>query len=132
MKGLTTKFPHTITKLKYNNGTAVFMKYILLSLFLFSSVITLPAKANDIQSVCNYIAADDKNRIRKALKISKMKLRVLFKTARCNGKNLLEFAEERKALESGEYMISKLTKGQVSENIANLTVLKGFAEERIK
>lgn len=109
------------------------MKYItLLFFFLVTTVITSPVKADDLQNICNYIAADDKNRIRKALKISKMKLRVLYKTARCNGKNLLEFAEERKALESGEFIISKLTKGQVSESIAGLDALKGFADERIK
>lgn len=111
----------------------VVMKYLLLS-FLTVVFITmsLPTKAADIDNVCNYIAADDKNRIRKALKSAKLKLRKIFKSARCNGKNVLVFADERNAMNAGEFIISKLTKKQVSENIASLTALQAIANERVK
>ena len=59
-----------------------------------TSIISAPkAQAADIaQSVCEYVAADDKKRMRSFLKSNKLKIRNIFSGIQCNGKNLLEFA----------------------------------------
>ena len=60
-----------------------------------TSIISAPkAHAADIaQSVCEYVAADDKKRMRSFLKSNKLKIRNIFDGIQCNGQNLLEFAD---------------------------------------
>lgn len=102
------------------------MKKLLLvctitALTLTSVVSTPKAQAADIaQSICEYVAADDKNRMRSFLKTNKLKIRSIFDGIQCNGKNLLEFAAARGSIETGTLMISKLPKKVVSENLAFL------------
>ncbi|WP_448211220.1 DUF3718 domain-containing protein [Colwellia sp. MEBiC06753] len=87
-----------------------------------TSVVTVPqAHANNIaQSVCEYVAADDKKRMRSFLKSNKLKIRGIFDSIQCNGKNLLEFAAAQNSVETGELMIKKLSKSVVSANLASL------------
>lgn len=70
------------------------------------------------QSICEYVAADDKNRMRSFLKSNKLKIRTIFNGIQCNGQNLLEFAQTAGSVETGSLMISKLPKKVVSENLA--------------
>ncbi|WP_448566689.1 DUF3718 domain-containing protein [Thalassotalea ganghwensis] len=85
-----------------------------------SSMVTAPqAKAANIaQSICEYVAADDKKRMRSFLKTNRLKIRKIFDDIQCNGKNLLEFAAVAGAVETGSMIISKLPKKVVSENLA--------------
>ncbi|MBA6392365.1 DUF3718 domain-containing protein [Colwellia sp. BRX10-3] len=85
-----------------------------------TSIITAPkAQAADIaQSVCEYVAADDKRRMRSFLKTNKLKIRNIFSGIQCNGQNLLEFAATKGSVETGSLMISKLPKKTVSANLA--------------
>ena len=55
-----------------------------------TSIVSAPkAQAADIaQSVCEYVAADDKKRMRSFLKTNKLKIRNIFSGIQCNGKNL--------------------------------------------
>lgn len=87
-----------------------------------TSVVTTPeAKAANIaQSVCEYVAADDKKRMRSFLKTNKLKIRSIFDGIQCNGKNLLVFAADQGSVETGSLMISKLPKKVVSANLALL------------
>ncbi|WP_448550101.1 DUF3718 domain-containing protein [Thalassotalea fusca] len=100
------------------------MKKLLLAstltvLTLTSSVYTPKAEASNIaQSVCEYVAADDKKRMRTFLKTNKLKIRKIFKSIQCNGQNLLEFASARGSNETGTLIIGKLPKKVVSENLA--------------
>ena len=73
---------------------------------------------NIAQNICEYIAADDKKRLRKLLKTNHLKLRKLHSEISCNGKNMLEFSADRKALEVGELLIKKLPKKVLEENLA--------------
>lgn len=85
-----------------------------------TSVVTAPqAMASDIaQNVCEYVAADDKRRMRAFLKTNKLKIRNIFEGIQCNGQNLLEFASAQGAVETGSLIISKLPKKTVSSNLA--------------
>ena len=84
-----------------------------------TSIVSAPkAQAADIaQSVCEYVAADDKKRMRSFLKTNKLKIRNIFAGIQCNGKNLLEFATKG-SVKTGSLMISKLPKKTVSANLA--------------
>ena len=103
------------------------MKKLLLIAFtitvltLTSAISTSTAHAADIaQNICEYVAADDKKRMRSFLKTNKIKIRRIFDDIKCNGKNILEFASARGSIETGSLIISKLPKNVVSENLAAL------------
>jgi hypothetical protein len=90
-------------------------------LILTSVVSTHQAQAANIaQSLCEYVAADDKRRMRSFLKTNKLKIRRIFDGIECNGKNLLEFASTRGSVETGSLMISKLPRKVVLANLASL------------
>ena len=90
-------------------------------LTLTSALTTPKAQAADIAtSICEYVAADDKKRMRSFLKTNKLKIRRIFDNIQCNGKNLLEFASTSGSVETGSLMISKLPKKVVSANLAVL------------
>jgi len=102
------------------------MKKLLLvstitALTLTSIVTTPQAQATNVaQSMCEYVAADDKKRMRSFLKTNKLKIRSVFKGIQCNGKNLLVFAADNGSVKTGSLMISKLPKRIVSANLALL------------
>ena len=102
------------------------MKKLLLvstitALTLTSIVTTPQAQATNVaQSMCEYVAADDKKRMRSFLKTNKLKIRSVFKGIQCNGKNLLVFAADKGSVKTGSMMISKLPKKVVSANLALL------------
>ena len=86
------------------------------------SVVSIPqAQAADVaQSICEYVAADDKKRMRSFLKTNKLKIRRIFDGIECNGKNILQFASVSGSIETGTLIIRKLPKKVVSENLAAL------------
>lgn len=100
------------------------MKKLLLAstitVLTMTSVVTTPQAqaANIAQSLCEYVAADDKKRMRSFLKTNKLKIRSIFKGIKCNGKNLLEFAVSKGSVQTGTLMISKLPRKVVSANLA--------------
>ena len=85
-----------------------------------TSIVSAPKAeaANIAQSLCEYVAADDKKRMRSFLKSNKLKIRSVFDSIQCNGKNMLVFAAEKGSDETGSLMISKLPKNVVSANLA--------------
>ena len=90
-------------------------------LTLTSAVTTPKAQAASIaQSICEYVAADDKKRMRAFLKLNKIKIRRIFDDIQCNGKNLLEFASVRGSVKTGSLIILKLPKKVVTANLASL------------
>ncbi|MEW6994494.1 DUF3718 domain-containing protein [Colwelliaceae bacterium MEBiC 14330] len=87
-------------------------------LTLTSAVTTPKAQAADIAtSICEYVATDDKKRMRSFLKTNKLKIRRIFDGIQCNGKNLLEFAAVSGSVKTGSLMISKLPRKVVSANL---------------
>jgi hypothetical protein len=93
-----------------------------ITVLTLTSVVSTPKAqaANIAQSICEYVAADDKKRMRSFLKTNKLKIRRIFDGIQCNGKNLLEFASASGSVETGSLMIGKLPKSVVSENLAAL------------
>ncbi|XQW86410.1 DUF3718 domain-containing protein [Thalassotalea piscium] len=115
------------------------MKNLLIITFIatlsLTATVTSPkASASDVaQTMCNYVAADDKQRLRSFLKTNKIKIRSVFKGIQCNGKNLVAFASEKNANETGELMISKLPKKIVAGIMTSITSseLAAIAEKRV-
>ena len=93
-----------------------------ITVLTLTSVVSTPTvyAADIAQNICEYVAADDKKRMRSFLKTNKLKIRRIFDGIQCNGKNILEFASARGSIETGSLIISKLPKNVVSENLAAL------------
>jgi hypothetical protein len=66
------------------------------------------------QSLCEYIAADDKSRLRKKLKSSRVKIRNIYDSVLCNGNNLLRHAIASSSAGTGEFIIKNLPKSTLS------------------
>ncbi|GHE98110.1 DUF3718 domain-containing protein [Thalassotalea profundi] len=104
------------------------------ALSLTATVISPKASATNIaQTMCDYVAADDKQRLRSFLKTNKLKIRSVFDGIQCNGMNLVAFAAQQNATSTGELMISKLPKKTVADLLASITSseLASFAEKRV-
>ncbi len=99
------------------------IKLIAGAIIVMASLTTTTAvqASNIAQSVCNFVAADDKKRMRIFLKANKLKIRSIFDSVQCNGKNLLEFADSRGSINTGTYMIGKLPKKAVNSSKGGLT-----------
>ena len=101
------------------------MKKLLLAstmtILTITSAFTAPvAQANVAQTLCEYVAADNKVRMRKFLKKNRIKIRSVFDDIKCNGQNLLVFAQTAKAVDVGSLVISQLPKDTVSAQLALL------------
>lgn len=106
----------------------------VLSIALTTTLTTAPVQASDLgQSVCEYIAADDKSRLRSFLKTNKLKIRNIFDGLECNGSNLLAFASSQNAVKTGSLIIAKLPKKTVAANLAGITQsdLTAAAQKRV-
>jgi len=97
-------------------------KVVLLLTFLSITVsISFPTHSFNIsQNVCEYIASDDKKRLRALLKTNRLKIRGIFKDVLCNDMNILIFAAKRNANQVGSLIIKKLPKSVLKEQIADL------------
>ena len=91
----------------------IFLLLINVSLFVPQSY-----AVNLAQNICEYIAVDDKGRLRKRLK-----LRTVFKDVSCDNNNILVFAAKNNAIEIGELLIKKLPRSVVEKEIENLSGL---------
>lgn len=94
----------------------------MITTLTIASIITTPQiqASNIAQSICEYVAADDKKRMRSFLKTNKLKIRRIFKDIQCNGKNLLIFASVNGSVATGTLIIRKLPKKVVTNNLKAL------------
>lgn len=100
------------------------MKNILLSLCLVMVSVSFAPKATaaDIAlRICEYVAANDKNRLRSYLKQHKLKIRKIFNDITCNNQNLLIFSAANNSLEVGEFIIGKTPAKIVKANLDEIT-----------
>ncbi|WP_206484213.1 DUF3718 domain-containing protein [Thalassotalea sp. G2M2-11] len=84
------------------------------------SLYLLPPQVNAFniaQNICEYIAVDDKKRLRQLLKANHLKIRKLYSDISCNGKTMLEFSAERNAKEVSELIVKKLPKRILKESL---------------
>ncbi len=102
------------------NFAKIFIVILLTSILSYSPV---SFSANISLSICEYVAADDKKRLRSFLKSNHLKIRKIFKDLRCNHQNLLIFAAASGSLSTGELIIRKLSKKIVRNNLSELEKL---------
>ncbi|NQY64989.1 MAG: DUF3718 domain-containing protein [Alteromonadaceae bacterium] len=95
------------------------------------------AKAVNVSlSVCEYVAVDDKKRLRSFLKKNRLNIRKIFSGISCKGKNMLVFAAVSNSKSVGKLIIGKLSKEIIKENLADIIqhsdLLAKIAKKRIK
>ena len=112
------------------------MKKILLISTIAAVVSAMPtyvsANENMALRICEYVAANDKNRLRAYLKKSNLKVRKIFKDIGCNGENLLVFAARSKALDVGDFLIGKTSSKTVQANIDAIAAHSAHMAEQAK
>ncbi|MCW8865187.1 MAG: DUF3718 domain-containing protein [Colwellia sp.] len=111
------------------------MKRVLLiaAILTASTVMTTTVQANNLPlRVCEYVQANDKNRLRSFLKQHKIKIRNIYADIACNGDNLLVFAAKSKALEVGEFIISKMPAKKVKTEIDNIAKYSAHLAEEAR
>jgi hypothetical protein len=111
------------------------MKKILITfIVIVISFIFIPFgySANLAKNICEYVAVDDKGRLRKLLKSNRLKLRTVFNDIRCDSHNILIFAAQKNAIAIGELLIKKLPKSVVENELMILTDISPELTEAAK
>lgn len=65
-------------------------------------------------SMCDYVAADDKNRLRKVLSDYRLRLRNIYDGVVCNGESLIRHAFKSNANDVGEFIVKQLPGSSVA------------------
>jgi hypothetical protein len=86
------------------------------SLCLVASSLSTSVQADDqmAASMCDYVKADDKNRLRKLLSDNRLRLRNVYDGIMCNGQNMIQFAIANNANNAGEFIIKQLPAAHIS------------------
>jgi hypothetical protein len=67
-------------------------------------------------SMCDYVAADDRNRFRKVLSDYRLRLRNIYDGVVCNGESLVRHAFRSGATDVGEFIIRQLPGSQLADS----------------
>ena len=81
------------------------------------TLVAAPAAVADDQlaaSMCDYVAADDKNRLRKVLSDYRLRLRNIYDGVVCNGESLIRHAFKSNANDVGEFIVKQLPGSSVA------------------
>ena len=75
-----------------------------------------PASADEqiAQSLCAYVAANDKNSIRKTLSDNRMRIKNVYDGIQCDGLPLIRFAIKNNAADAAEFIVKQLPGSQVA------------------
>ncbi len=75
-----------------------------------------PASADEqiAQSLCSYVAANDKNSIRKTLSDNRMRIKNVYDGIQCDGLPLIRFAIKNNAADAAEFIVKQLPGSQVA------------------
>ncbi|MGL4713283.1 MAG: DUF3718 domain-containing protein [Shewanella sp.] len=79
-------------------------------------------------SICDYVKANDKNRLRKKLKESRVKLRQVYSGIHCDGASLLRTAYGVSANDVGEFVAKRLSATELSLTEADGMTIQAWAE----
>lgn len=86
----------------------------------------------DLDSICLYIAEDDKKRLRKTLKTAHVKIRKLFKDMSCNKLSLLQFAIKRQSKSVGLFIVKKIPVSALKKSgVLQWSQENGYADSEI-
>jgi hypothetical protein len=90
---------------------------VAIAALIVASSVSAPAVANGDQlvaNICDYVKSDDKNRLRKKLKESRVKLRNIYTSISCDGSSLLRTAYSANANDVGEFIAKRLPSSDLS------------------
>ena len=130
-----------MTLLNISNQTKENIMKKILQVTLITAILsplatTVEAKENMSLRICEYVQANDKQRLRKFLKLKKVKLRTIYDSLKCNGDNILIFSAKSNALDIGDFIIGKLPAKKVAPEIEKLAAhsahLSATAKKRSK
>jgi hypothetical protein len=105
---------------------------ISIAAIIAASSYTLPAHANDqlAANICNYVQADDKNRLRKKLKENRVKLRNIYSGISCNGDSLLRTAIKSGSDKVGTFVAKRLSVSDLQASEADGISINAWAEAK--
>jgi len=104
----------------------LFMKLFITISIMSVLWLALPIKSysyNVAKNICEYVAVDDKSRLRKLLKANRLKLRNVFNDVSCDNDNILLFAAKKNAENIGQLLIKKLPKAVIADELGQLEKL---------
>lgn len=86
------------------------------TIFAVTSFISTPVAANEqlAQSICSYVAADNKNNLRKTLSDNRLRLRNVYDGIVCDGLTLVRHAIKNNAADTADFIIKQLPGSQVA------------------
>lgn len=99
---------------------------VAVTLAAYSFVPPAQAAGGDqlVASICDYVKSNDKKRLRKKLKESRVKLRNVYSDVSCDGSSLLRTAMTNNADKVGSFIAKRLSKKELTKTEADgLTVL---------
>ncbi|SHI24811.1 DUF3718 domain-containing protein [Ferrimonas marina] len=79
-------------------------------------------------SVCDYVASDDKNRLRRKLKDHRLKLRNIYDNVQCEGVSLLRLAMIKDAQDVGVFIAKQVPKRTLTEPESDGATVLQWAE----
>lgn len=103
---------------------------ISIAAIIAASSYTLPAHANNqlAANICNYVQADDKNRLRKKLKENRVKLRNIYSSISCGGDSLLRTAFKSGSDKVGTFVAKRLSVSELQAAEADGTSISAWAD----
>ena len=106
----------------------------LATIIAATSFISTPVAANDqlAQSICSYVAADNKNNLRKTLADNRLRLRAVYDGIVCDGLPLVRHAIKHNAADTAGFILSQLPGSLVAASgDAEWAASNGFAASPI-
>ena len=103
---------------------------VAIAALIAASSVSAPAVANTDQlvaNICDYVKADDKNRLRKKMKESRVKLRNLYSGISCDGSSLLRTAYNANANDVGEFIAKRMPSSDLAAPEADGKTILGWA-----
>lgn len=101
-----------------------------IAVVIAASAYSVPVHANEqlVANICNYVQADDKNRLRSKLKETRVKLRNVYQGLTCDGDSLLRFAMKSGANDVGSFMAKRLSTDDLTAKEADGKTIVEWAE----
>ncbi len=95
--------------------TKLFALAAVASTALFTTTPVI-ADAQLAQTICAYVAADNRNQLRKTLSDNRLRLSSVYDGIVCDGLPLVRFAIQNKASDTAEFIIKQLPGSQVASS----------------
>ncbi|WP_298443634.1 DUF3718 domain-containing protein [uncultured Ferrimonas sp.] len=114
---------------------------IVVAALVAAAVTYSPASQANVQqlaaNVCDYVQANDKGRLRKRLKESRVKLRNVYPEIQCNGNSLLRFAMSNNADGVGVFVAKQISKNALvapeadGQTVLDWAAANGYGDGKI-